>query len=103
MFRALEGDALLCLAHVISGVPPLPRPEDLFFPVGKGEIGLRDSAELFQVAVLFCCCSLVPAPLGRIHSPHIFSRQMLWPLCDFWDLFVVLRPLVILWLMRWIL
>ena len=27
---------------------------------------------------------------------------MLWLLCDFGDLFVVLRPLVILWLMRWI-
>jgi hypothetical protein len=27
---------------------------------------------------------------------------MLWLLCDFWDLFVVLCPSVILWLMHWI-
>ena len=69
MFRALDGDALLCLAHVISGVRPLPQPEDLFFPVGKGEIGLRDSAELFQVAVLFLVLLSCPGTSCPHSSP----------------------------------
>lgn len=90
-----------CLAHVILVFLLRHHSYPRVFPKEKWGEGLV-ILQLFQVAVLSLLISCLLAPQSWPHSyrPHLFSWQMLWLLCDFWDLFVVLCPLVILWLMQ---
>ena len=76
MFRALDGDALLCLAHVISGVRPLPQPEDLFFPgEDEGERGLHDSAAVPGRSAFLLLLSCPGTSWPHSFPPHIFPAN----------------------------